>query len=446
MAERPSWATMDDTSGVVDAEDARITLGMLLLPSATITSRGGFRPSSGDPGRVRASSTPDTQVHTEEFALALPPERGTGSYFCVLDAEKDTDILGDHPADSTDDRHDLIVVQQSDTYYGDAETKLLVRHVVGTPSSDPQDPDVDGSPDYIRLARVLVQADATEITDSDITDLRSEDTGETVALGGTLPVNDDVERDEIANPYTGLGVYRKDLQAIEFWNGSEYRPPHRPPQVEVFEGTSSDESYTWNKPAGVTYVLVEIAGGGGGGAGAASTGDGEYSSGSGGGAGGYSRKIIPAADLGSSESVQSGGYGFGSGFSDGGDGGVTEFGTHCSANGGEGGTESLGTGSSGASGGQGGTATGGDVNIEGQDGGARYRNGGAGIVWGGGGGSNQLGVGDDPGPKSPGSTYFLGDNGNGYGSGGGGAANQPNQDSHAGGDGAPGVVFVTSFF
>jgi hypothetical protein len=106
------------------------------------------------------------------------------------------------------------------------------------------------------------------------------------------------------------------------------------PQIVVFTASG-----TWTKDAGLKYIIVE-----GVGAGAQSSGTGS------GGGGGYFKKLILAASLGATETVTIGATGN--------PGGSTTFGAHATGNGGGfGGVRKTG-----------GTATGGDLNIQGGDG------------------------------------------------------------------------------
>lgn len=99
-------------------------------------------------------------------------------------------------------------------------------------------------------------------------------------------------------------------------------------------------SGTWNKPAGVRFVYVELIGGGGAGAAIGRT-----QLGAGGGGGGEPvSALLRASDLGSAETVTIGAGGTAATASgdaaanSGGDGGDTTFGTHLTARGGKGGT------------------------------------------------------------------------------------------------------------
>lgn len=224
MTERDSWAVGSDTDRRVDVEDARLALGALWTPDgAGIATRPGFRPGPGSGGRVTASApTADVNVHVAAFQYVLPTTRGVGPYLTTLDSSKTIDILTANPADPANPRRDLIVAQQSDTFYGDASSDFLVRHIVGTPSPTPSDPTIDGSPDYVTLARVTVPAGATAITSSAIADLRPVPLN-TVAVGGILPIGSAAERAGITDPYASMTIYRTDWGWIETYDGTAWR-------------------------------------------------------------------------------------------------------------------------------------------------------------------------------------------------------------------------------
>lgn len=126
---------------------------------------------------------------------------------------------------------------------------------------------------------------------------------------------------------------------------------------------------------GLVAVVAEVQGGGGGSGGTAATGAGQSAVGSGAGAGGYARKLILASALSAAETVTvgTGGTAGTAGANNGGAGNPSTFST-VTANGG-----ALGVaGAAGAAfavtvGGVGGTATGGDLNIQGGDGGMGSR-------------------------------------------------------------------------
>lgn len=187
-------------------------------------------------------------------------------------------------------------------------------------------------------------------------------------------------------------------------------------QLRVY---SSIGSTSWPKPAGLKRVRVTVQGGGGGG-GAGS----EANPGGNAGSGGFAIKVIEAGALGSSETVTVGAGGAANTGSNSGTGGTSSFGAHVSCTGGVGGERN--TGISGA----GGSASGGDINIEGQAGapsGCTPQ-----------GGSSPLGVGG----FGRISGAASGVTGTGFGSGGGrGMTTSTNTAS-----GRQGIVIIEEFF
>lgn len=182
---------------------------------------------------------------------------------------------------------------------------------------------------------------------------------------------------------------------------------------------------TWTKPSGLKYVIVEVQAGGGGSNGT-TTAD-EVTSG--GASGGYCKKLIAAASLGATETVTigAGGAAGAGGGGAGGTGGTSSFGSHCSAVGGGGG----------------GTATGGDININGFNGGAGDNSGTTRIT---GAGANSLfGIGGYSKLRANTTGNTTGTDGQGYGSGAGGANCDDGADT-AGGAGAAGIVIVTEYY
>lgn len=218
MAERSSWATMNGASRVVDAEDSRLAVGALLTPgTSAVRARQGLRPGTGNPGRVTASGTPDVNITAEKFQAVITATRGLGEYIATLDADKTIDILTGQPAHATLQRNDLIIAEQTDTYYSDGSTAFTVTRVLG--SAGAGDPSLAAHPDHIPLARVRVTALATTITSGMIDDLRP---AWTVALGGLVPVANSTDRSTLTT-WDGLPIYRRDRDWIEIHDGTGFR-------------------------------------------------------------------------------------------------------------------------------------------------------------------------------------------------------------------------------
>lgn len=178
---------------------------------------------------------------------------------------------------------------------------------------------------------------------------------------------------------------------------------------------------TYTKPSGVKYIELEVQGAGAGGQGATGATD----SSAGGGGGAYSKKIIAGASVGTTETLYVGVGGVSGVSSSNGAiaGGLSKFGAHITATGG-----GLGSGLLQA---VGGTATGGDVNINGGEGAG---SGGVSSERSGDGGCSFLGHGG-------GGNASTGGDGKGYGGGGAGAGA-----ATPGGAGAPGIIIVTEHY
>ena len=132
---------------------------------------------------------------------------------------------------------------------------------------------------------------------------------------------------------------------------------------------------TWNRPAGVTKVVMEIQGAGGGGARNTAA----YSAGGGAG-GGCAIKVLDVSSISTSTiTVGSGGTSAGGSNVDGGAGGDSSWadGTNTITGTGGGGGKSLNYGGT-----DGSTATGGDINVQGGDGAANINRGGGSTRWG----------------------------------------------------------------
>lgn len=198
------------------------------------------------------------------------------------------------------------------------------------------------------------------------------------------------------------------------------------PVIRYYTATGAS---TWTKSANLKGVLVEVQAGGGNGSGLT----GSTIGGGGGGGGGYSRKYIPAASLGSTETVTVGGVA-----------GASSFGAHCSATGGASAATNSGQG------GAGGSGAGGDLNIAGGAGG----NGSWGsftyettthYAYSGAGGGSYLGVGGTAnGTTTSGSSH--GRPAVGWGAGGSGGVRAGAATTGGAGGGGQGIVIVTEFY
>lgn len=202
---------------------------------------------------------------------------------------------------------------------------------------------------------------------------------------------------------------------------------------------------TYTPTPGMDYCIIEVVGGGGGGGGVHSD-NSQQAGGGGGGAGGYSRRVLSAAQIGSSQTVTIGAGGPGGiGAVNGTDGNTTSVGVLISASGGGGGFLGSGGKSSSALGSSGGIGSSGDINIQGGWGdsaiGAFSNDGTVVVALSGGGGTSYFGGGGGSVADTGG--QLNGNPGASYGSGGSGAV--ASGGSATGGAGKIGIVMITEF-
>lgn len=443
MTIRTTVAVMH-SGGLVGLEDFRVGWAAFLTPASSISAITGFRPGPTSPAAVTASGSADANVHIAPFQLFLASNRGSpgGVYTATMDAALSVNVLST-PADSTNPRNDLIIAQQDDELYGDADNLMHIVHIVGTPSGSPVDPTVTGSTDYVLLARVRVDAGAISITTPKIADLRP---GQlyTVALGGILPVPNQAVRDALTGVYSGLTIWRIDIKAAEVYDATAvaWGSAVGKPNIQKFT-----VSGTWTKPTGAKTVVIECVGGGGAGGGAAAAASSQHSMGAGGGGGAYARRTVDASTLTATVTVTIGAGGTGVSAGDGNNGVATTFGAVVGAAAGQGGnhrgSEATSFGAVGGDGGATGSGTP-DLVVPGSPGAGCWGDGA--LCVSGAGGSSMFGGGGVASGSGAANASVAGDTGGLYGGGGGGAQANAGGAAKAGGAGGAGVCIVTTTF
>lgn len=217
--------------------------------------------------------------------------------------------------------------------------------------------------------------------------------------------------------------------------------------VEITSGT------TYTVPSNLLYALVYVIGAGGGGGGADCGDTAANSAAGGGGGGGTAIKFYTKAEIGTSATyaLGAGGTAGANTGTNGGNGGNSTFtanGTYTTTLTGNGGGFGTGLLTSGQAdtiqlGGAGGSASGGDINVSGNDGGAGFTQlatsalggTGAGAIFGGGG----------DGGKATTNVAVAGTTAVTYGGGGGGAVCRNVTTGAAGGAGAQGFIWITEY-
>lgn len=156
----PSWLQ----NGSHPAENDRLTSTGVMWRSAGVADYGSMQVSQlGTPGM-------SVQVAAGHALVAGTQTANQGFYIAYNDAATTVAIA---TASALNPRIDLIVVTVQDSYYGGtANNQVIFQAITGTPSSSPVPPTAPAN--SLVLARVAVAANATSITNGNITDYRAQ--------------------------------------------------------------------------------------------------------------------------------------------------------------------------------------------------------------------------------------------------------------------------------
>jgi hypothetical protein len=358
-----------------------------LVNSVLLTE--GVVDKAGDSFKVAQNTGSDMNVKIGsgtafDRAVVAGDLAGQGTF--ILEHQNATQTLAIAAAHATLPRIDIAIARvRDDTFDSSGLDEADLEIVTGTAAGSPSVPATPSG--AYKLAEIAVAAAVTAITNGNITDTRVE-----------APVHGQL------------------VQTVYF----------------TVSGSFVKADYPW-----LANVRARVQGGGGAGGGAAATAAGETSGGSGGGGGAYAESLLDVSVLAASETVTVGGTTAG-GSGAGSNGANSSFGSHVSANGGNGGASVLAasaaeTAVSGTT--RQATATG-DLIVAGGPGGGALRTGVR--VISGQGGDSHLGGG---GAAQASGTSAAGQNGV-QGGGGSGASNGASQSAANGGTGAAGIVIL----
>lgn len=153
----PSWLQ----NGTHPAENDRLTMQAIFSSTGVIGSNSLGVTQSGTPGM-------SVQIASGWASIIGTTQANMGAYTAYNDASVTAAIA---TADATNPRIDLVCLTVNDSYYTGSTNNVVVTVVTGTPASSPTVPATPAN--SIALAKVAVAANATSITNSNITDLRS---------------------------------------------------------------------------------------------------------------------------------------------------------------------------------------------------------------------------------------------------------------------------------
>lgn len=207
----PAWLQ----GGSYDAQLDRNALAALLTPGgATLAPRAGVRPwSPGYELAVRQAATPTGSVVVDGGHAVVAGTRtaAQGAYLCTSDGPVTRALAQPH---ASLPRRDLIVVRVYDAAQAGTSDLWAIEALTGTPAASPAVPAVPD--DAFALAEVSVPANASGVTDADITDRRTY----TAAGGGFVPCTSTTRP---AAPHEGMAAYETDTGRARLYEGAEWR-------------------------------------------------------------------------------------------------------------------------------------------------------------------------------------------------------------------------------
>lgn len=182
--------------------------------STSLMPRGGVNPGLGNMLVITQLGSPAMGIIVKSGLACIPGTEGgkQGTYSVLNDGDI---VLSLSAAHATLNRIDLVVLKVEDQGYSGAVNAASVAIVTGTPASSPAAPSPPNN--SITLAQIFVGANVTQILTANITDKRPF----LAAAGGFISVADATERNALA-AYDSLGVYRRDTDTIEIYDGSAW--------------------------------------------------------------------------------------------------------------------------------------------------------------------------------------------------------------------------------
>lgn len=237
----PSWLQ----NGSHPAENDRLTTTGILWKSQGVADYGSLV--------VAQSATPgmSVQIAAGHALIAGTQTASQGFYIAYNDAATTVAIATANP---TNPRIDRIVVAVQDAYYGGtANNQVLFQAVTGTPASSPVAPAAPAN--SITLAYVAVAANATSITNANITDLRTyADLTETIISASATPANT-LRLDGIAGQ-TGKALRVNDsTNTQKFAISVDGTLTFQDGSTQTTAGVY-DPSFVINTQSGTTYTLL----------------------------------------------------------------------------------------------------------------------------------------------------------------------------------------------
>ena len=196
--------------------------------------------ASGDL-KVTENGTPNMSVNVAAGRAFVQGDDNAqqGLYHVWNDATANVVISA---ADATNPRWDLVVARVKDAYYSGATNAFSIEVITGTPAASPAEPTLPNN--CLRLARVVVGASVTSITNANITDQRPR---AAVMMGGTVICTSTTR--PTANLYEGLYIFETDTKLCYVYKSSAWYPAgtsFRNPGAKAYNASAQSTSHnTW---------------------------------------------------------------------------------------------------------------------------------------------------------------------------------------------------------
>ena len=202
----------------ITAEDHRFGLQADIVSAGSLRGRSGVFPNGSNPANLVTVGALQAKVTAFQAFVAGTSSSTQAGYRVTCD----TDVTLTFDAGSgTNPRIDLIVLRvRDDPYDGTGTQAGTVEIIFGTPAVSPAVPAVPTS--CLPLWQISVPANASGVNPINFagaTDRRVY----TTATGGLLPVASAAERNAIVSPYSGMSIWRRDVNWEEAWDGTAWR-------------------------------------------------------------------------------------------------------------------------------------------------------------------------------------------------------------------------------
>lgn len=189
--------------------------GLFSVPdgAASLRAASGVHPALGAQLAVVQNGTPNMSVNVGSGLAFVHGSEGSkqGTYFCQNDGTVNKTLSA---ADPTNPRIDIVVAKVQDSFYSGVTNAWSLAVVTGTPAGSPSAPAAPNN--SIILAQIAVAANATSITNANITDKRTYNS----ALGGVVVCTSSTRP---SVPYEGLYGFETDTNKPLYYDGANWR-------------------------------------------------------------------------------------------------------------------------------------------------------------------------------------------------------------------------------